>query len=225
MHAARRRTVGGAARPVGAVGEQGFECVAVLRAMRGSGACVVRYHRDPAQAAAMRRDRLGVSGLGDGGNRAAVARKVFHFRRCGAGVGGDGDGAKFDAGEPGQHRLDAIVEMNQHVVAGSYAARDEACCQRADAVVEFTVTPSTRRGVERCPDQKRMVAAGLGAHPQQPWHVEAREGPDKRPAAVSLASHPSARLFFLSWPGLSRPSTSFLAAILLRRGCPGQARA
>jgi hypothetical protein len=126
----------------------------------------------------MRRDHLGIGRLGDGGNRAAVTGKILHLGRRGAGVGGDGDGAEFDAGEPGQHRLDAIVEMDQHVVAGFYAARDETGGECADTIVEFAKTPFAGRGVEWCPDQKRMVAAGFRAHPQQPRHVKAYEGAD-----------------------------------------------
>jgi hypothetical protein len=44
--------------------------------------------------------------------------------------------------------------------------------------MEFAKTPFAGWGVERRPDQERMVAAGFRAHPQQPWHVEACEGAD-----------------------------------------------
>jgi hypothetical protein len=137
----------------------------------------VRNHRNPAQAAAISRDQLGIAGLGDGGNRAAVTCKIFHLRGRRAGVGGDRDGAEFDAGEPGQHRFHAIVEMDQHIFAGPDAARGEAGGERADPVVEFAVSPDSRRRIERRPDQKRMVAAGFRAHPQQPGHVKACERP------------------------------------------------
>ena len=84
----------------------------------------------------MRRDHLGISGLGDRGNRAAVTGKILHLGGRGAGIGGDRDGAEFDTGEPGQHRLDAIVEMDQDILAGLYAAPGEARGERADAVAD-----------------------------------------------------------------------------------------
>ena len=68
--------------------------------------------------------------------------------------------------------------MDQHVVAGFYAARDQPGGERADTIVEFAKTPFACRGVERRPDQERMIAAGFRAHPQQPWYIEAREGAD-----------------------------------------------
>ena len=85
----------------------------------------MRDHGDPAQSAAIGRDQLGIGRLGDGGDRAAMAGEIFHFRRRRAGVGGDGNGAEFDAGKPGQNSLDAIVEMNQHIFARLDAAFDE----------------------------------------------------------------------------------------------------
>ncbi len=179
LHAARRQRIGGAARPAGAVGEQLLEAIRARRsaALRGRSAGVVRNHRKPAQIPAMRRDHPGIGRLRNRGNRAAVTRKIFHLRRRGAGVGGDGDGAEFDAGEPGQHSLDAVIEMNQDEFARLDAACFEPRGERADAVVKFAVSPDPRRRIERRPDQKRMVAARLGPHPQQPRHVH----PGKRP--------------------------------------------
>jgi hypothetical protein len=180
LHAARRPRIGGTARPVGAVGKQIFETIGALRAgaWRGRGAGVVRDHRKPAQVPAMRRDRLGIGRLGNCRHRAAMAREIFHLRRRGAGVGGHRDGAELDAGEPRQHRLDAIIEMDQHEFARPDAARLEPRGQRADAVVKLAVSPASRRRIERRPDQKRMVAARLGPHSQQPRHVEPRKWPD-----------------------------------------------
>ena len=54
------------------------------------------------------------------------AGEIFHFRRRRAGVGGHRNGAEFDAGKPGQHGLDAIVEMDQDILAGLDAARGKA---------------------------------------------------------------------------------------------------
>ena len=139
-----------------------FETVAARRALRGRGARIMRDHRDPAQAAAMGRDQFGISRLGDRGDRAAMAGEIFHLGGRRAGVGGDRDGAEFDAGKPGQHGLDAIVEMDQDIFAGLDAAFDQARGQRADAVVKFAVRPAPRRRLERRPDQERMVAAALG---------------------------------------------------------------
>jgi hypothetical protein len=99
--------------------------------------------------------------------------EILHFRRRRAGVGGDRDGAEFDAGKPGQNSLDAIVEMDQHIFARLDAAFDEPGGKRADAFVKFAVGPAPRRALERRPDQEWMVAAALGAHPQQPRYVEA----------------------------------------------------
>jgi len=124
----------------------------------------------------MRRDHLGIGGLGDRGNRAAVTGEVFHLRRRGAGVGGDGDGAKFDTGEPGQQSLDAIIQMDQHEFARLDAACFEPCGQRADAFVKFAVGPDPRRRIEWRPDQERMIATRLRPHPQQPWHVHPGKG-------------------------------------------------
>src|SRR5260221_13407373 len=107
-----------------------------------------------------------------------MASEICHYRSCRAGVGGDRDGAELDAGKPGEHCLDAVVEMNKHIFAGLDAAFDQACGQRADTVVKFAVGPAPRRRLERRPDQEGMVSATLAAHPQQPWHVEAREWSD-----------------------------------------------
>ena len=126
----------------------------------------------------MRGDHFGIGRLGDRGNRAAMAGEIFHFGGRRAGVGGDRNGAEFDAGKPGQHRLDAIVEMDQHELAGLDAALGKARGERADPIVKFAVAPDPRRRIERRPDQKRMIAAGFGLHPQQPWHVKSREWPD-----------------------------------------------
>ena len=126
----------------------------------------------------MRRNHFGIGRLGDRGHRAAMAGKIFHFGRRRAGVGGHRDGAEFDAGKPGQHCLDAIVEMDQDIFAGLDAARDEAGGERADPLVKFAVGPAPRRRIERRPDQKRMVAPRLGPHPQQPRHVKPRERSD-----------------------------------------------
>jgi hypothetical protein len=68
--------------------------------------------------------------------------------------------------------------MDQHIFAGPDAAFDEAGGKRADALVKFTVGPAPRWSLERRPDQEWMVAAALGAHPQQPWHVEPCEWSD-----------------------------------------------
>jgi len=67
--------------------------------------------------------------------------------------------------------------MDQQVFARPDAARLEPGSQRADTLVEFTVGPDPRRRFERRPDQKRVVATGLAAHPQQPRHVQPREWP------------------------------------------------
>ena len=107
-----------------------------------------------------------------------MAGEIFHFRRRRAGVGGDCNGAEFDTGKPGQNSLDAIVEMDQHIFARLDAALDETGGKRADALMEFAVGPAPRRRLERRPDQERMVAAALGAHSQQPWHVEPCEWSD-----------------------------------------------
>jgi hypothetical protein len=55
---------------------------------------------------------------------------------------------------------------------------DQTRGQRADAIVEFAVTPFARGRVERRPDQEGMVAAHLSAHGEQPGHVEPGEGAD-----------------------------------------------
>jgi hypothetical protein len=68
--------------------------------------------------------------------------------------------------------------MDQHIFAGLDAALDEAGGKRADAFVKLAVGPAPRRRLERRPDQEWMVAAALGAHPQQPRHVEACEWSD-----------------------------------------------
>jgi hypothetical protein len=68
--------------------------------------------------------------------------------------------------------------MDQHELARLDAARDEPGGERADPVVEFAVAPDPRRRVERRPDQERMVAAALAAHPQQPRHVHSGKRPD-----------------------------------------------
>src|SRR6185295_6495810 len=107
-----------------------------------------------------------------------MASEIFHFRRRRAGVGGDGNGAEFDAGKPGQNGLDAIVEMDQHIFARLDAALDEAGGKRSDTFVKLAVGPAPREALERRPDQEWMVAAAFGAHPQQPRHVEPCEWSD-----------------------------------------------
>ena len=177
LHAAGRERIDGPPRPVGAVGKQGFKTVAARRGARGH-ACVMRGHRHPAQALAVRRDQFGIGRLGDRGDRAAMAGKIFDLGGRRAGVGGDRNGAELDAGEPGQHRLDAIVEMDQHIFARPDAAFGKAGGERADAVMKFAVRPFSRRRIERRPDQERMVLSRLGPHSQQPWHVEAGKWSD-----------------------------------------------
>jgi len=180
LHAAGCRGIGGAARPVGTVGEERLKTIAVLcgGAARGREACVVRNHRHPAQVAALRRDHLGIGGLRERGDGAAMVGKIPHFRRRRAGIGGDRDGAEFDAGKPGQQGLDAIVEMDQYEFARFDATRGKSRGQRSDALVEFTVTPAPRRRIERRPDQKRMIAPGSGPHLEQPRHVDPSEWSD-----------------------------------------------
>jgi len=85
---------------------------------------------------------------------------------------------ELDTGKPGQHGLDAIVEMDQHIFARLDAAFHKAGGKLADPLVKFTVGPASRRSLERRPDQEWMVAAALGAHPQQPRHVEPCEWSD-----------------------------------------------
>ena len=58
------------------------------------------------------------------------------------------------------------------------AAPDQAGGKRAHALVKFAVGPFPCGALERRPDQERMVAAALGAHPQQPGHVEISEWSD-----------------------------------------------
>jgi hypothetical protein len=67
--------------------------------------------------------------------------------------------------------------VDQHEFAGLDAARGETRRERADALVKFAVSSAPRRGLERRPDQKRMIAAAFGPHPQQPRHVEPCEWP------------------------------------------------
>jgi hypothetical protein len=139
--------------------------------------------------------------------------KIFHFRRRGAGVGGDGDGAEFDAGEPGQHGLDAIVEMDQKIFTRLDAARRKTGRERADTVVKFAVGPDSRRRIERRPDQKGMIAAGSRPHLQEPRHVHSGERPDhaRRCLGIRHCSSP--------WPGRLR---YFLAAFLPPDGTAGK---
>ena len=164
-------------------------------ALRGRCSGVVRNHRDPAQVSAMRRDHLGIGGLGDRGNRAAMTGKIFHLRRRGAGVGGDGDGAEFDAGEPGQHRLDAVVEMDQHKFAGLDAARGEArrpARRRGRGIRRSSIYAPAHRTAPR------SETDGRGGSRRASAAATARRGRRRgrpRPAAVSFASSPPARLF------------------------------
>jgi hypothetical protein len=68
--------------------------------------------------------------------------------------------------------------MDQDILAGFDAARDEASGECADPFVKLAVGPTPRRRLERRPDQKRMLAPRLGPHPQQPRHVQPGERPD-----------------------------------------------
>ena len=102
--------------------------------------------------------------------------KIFHLGCRRAGIGRHRDGAELGAGEPGQHGLDTVIEMDQHELAGLDAARRKARRQRADALEELAIIPDPRRRVERRPGQKGMIAPRLAAHPQQPRHIETCEG-------------------------------------------------
>ncbi len=158
LHAAGGGGIGGAPGPVGGIGEQGLETVvAAGDAMRGRAAGVMRDHGQPAQVPAMRRDHLRIGRLRDRSDRAAMIGEILHFRRCRAGVGGHRDGAELDAGEPGEHRLDAVVEMNQDEFTRLDAALGEAGGKRADMGVKFAVGPWSCRCIERRPDQERML--------------------------------------------------------------------
>jgi hypothetical protein len=101
-------------------------------------------------------DELRIGRLRDRGDRAAMIREIFHFGRRRTGVGRHRDGAELHAGKPGQHRLDAIVEMDEHIFARLDAALREPRGERADPLVKFAITPAPRPGVERCPDQEWM---------------------------------------------------------------------
>jgi len=50
--------------------------------------------------------------------------------------------------------------------------------ERADALMEFAVRPFSCRSIEWRPDQERVVAPCLGAHPEQPGYVEPVKGSD-----------------------------------------------
>ena len=162
--------------------------------MRGRGARVMRNHREPAQVPAMRRDHLGIGRLGDRGDRAAMTGEIFHLRRRRAGVGGDRDGAEFDAGEPGQHRLDAIVEMDQDVFAGPDAAFDEARGQRADTRREI------RRSSSAAPAHRTAPRSGTdGRGASRRASAAARARPSRRtvrpcPAPVKFVIDPPVQL-------------------------------
>jgi hypothetical protein len=78
-----------------------------------------------------------------------MAGEIFHLRGRRAGIGGNCDGAELDAGKPCQHRLDAIIEMDQDIFTRRDAASGETRGQRADTVVKFAVGPFSRRRIER----------------------------------------------------------------------------
>ncbi|MGX1066660.1 hypothetical protein AB7M39_006025 [Bradyrhizobium diazoefficiens] len=172
LYAARRERIGHAPGTVGAVGEQRPEAVVVRDGLCRRRARIVRGHRDPAQIAAVLCKDLGVGRLRDGGNRAAMIRKIFHLGRRRTRVCGHCDGAQLDAGKPGQQRLDAIVQVNEHIFARPDAALRQPRRERADPLVKLAIAPVPRRRVERRPDQEGMSAAHLGAHLQEPRHIQ-----------------------------------------------------
>src|SRR5205814_9120552 len=104
--------------------------------------------------------------------------EILRPRRRRARDSSNGNGAVPATGKPRQVSLDSIVEMDQHIFAGPDAAFDEPRRQRADPLVKLAVGPAPRRRVEWGPDQERVVTPALAAHPQQPRHIEAREGAD-----------------------------------------------
>lgn len=175
LHAARRQRIGRPPRPIGAVGKQRFEALASFDGRRLRLTRIVRDHGDPFETAAMRCDHLGIGRLRDRSHRATVLREVAHLGGCRARVGRDGERAQLDAGKPGKHRLDAIVEMDQHGIAGLDAALDQPGRQCADTLVKLAIGPAARRCLERRRDQERMIAPGLAAQLQQPRHVHAVE--------------------------------------------------
>ena len=119
---------------------------------------------------------LGKLWLGDRCHRATVLGVVRQLVVCGAGVGGHRHRAQPAAGIPGQQGLGAVVEMDQHPVAGEHAAPRQATRDATDLVVEAGIGPGLGWALEGLPDDERMVGPGLGAVRQQRGHVQATEG-------------------------------------------------
>jgi hypothetical protein len=107
-----------------------------------------------------------------------MAGEILHLRGGRTGVGRDGDRSQLDAGKPGQQRLDAIIQVNEDVVALPDAALDQASGQRPCTLVKFAVGPFACRQIKRRPDQERMVAPDFRAHLEQPGHVQPGKGAD-----------------------------------------------
>ncbi|MGY4628288.1 hypothetical protein ACVWY3_006044 [Bradyrhizobium sp. USDA 4486] len=192
LHAARRERVGRTFGTVGTVGEQRFKAVAARHRLHRRRAGIMRGHGHPADVAAIPRDDLRIGRLRDRGDRAAMIGEIFDLGRRRAGVGGDCDGAQLDTGKPGQHRLDAIVEVNEHIFARCHAALRQPRGERADPLVKLAIAPAPRRRIERRPDQERVIATYLRAQLEQPGHVEPVEWPHDSGCGL-LNGHGSSR--------------------------------
>ncbi|MCY1183242.1 hypothetical protein D9M73_238480 [compost metagenome] len=99
----------------------------------------------------------------------------MHLLRRGAGVGVDRHGAQFTAGSPGDEKLRAVLQVDQHPVALFHSARRERGGDTAYRIMELRVAVGRRRAVEGLPDQQRLVAMGGGLGCQQPVEVLAGE--------------------------------------------------
>ena len=118
-------------------------------------------------------DQLRMAGRGDGRRDPGVLGVVRHVAGDGAGVGRHGDGAKMRAGEPGEHELRGVVQMDHHPVAVADAAGVETSGECHHIGVELCVRPRPGRCGERLPDQELLVGKRVGLPTQQPRQVPA----------------------------------------------------
>ena len=143
--------------------------------MRRRFAVISARHRDPAQAFAAARHQLGKSRLGDRRHRADPVGVVAEVVGHGARIGGYRHRADPGAGIPGQQGFGAVVQVNKDEVAGGDTALLQSTRDAAHALQKLPVTPGLARAVERCPDQKRVVAPRLDALLEQARYVHSRK--------------------------------------------------
>ena len=173
--------VDGTTRRIGGFGVEGLERIRTWRmARRRRRAIVVRGHGDEAEILRGAIDEIGEFRLRDRGDRAAMIGEIGELVERRARIGRDRHGAEIGAGVPGDQRLQAIVEMDQHEIARPNSAFRHAGRKPHDLVVKRAIAQRLSAPLERLPDQERMIAPCSRANSDEFGDVEAVERMERR---------------------------------------------